>query len=159
MPRNPYPIPLNQIKVEYSSSSSDSEYQPQIVRDLIEEDCSYSEKLALIAREIHRTTLIDAHRPTGYNDLKDLSEHLRSFIGVSGEELADLMGFSNFRTMCLNSAEISDLHTWKFEVNKQGQRVITEFRAIVPREYRGQVKIQPKETVTEKAEDRGYQNN
>lgn len=84
-----------------SGSESDNECldydnKPPILREIFEEERSYSEKLAIIAKEIYQTALIDGHTQ-GYNDLSLLSQELERYIGVSGEYLASLMGFVNFK--------------------------------------------------------------
>jgi hypothetical protein len=118
-------------KNRLNSNFLDCKYKPPLLRKLQSKNRSYSEKMQLIATEIHTTSLVQGHAG-GYISFDLLSEDLRKGVGVSGENLASLMGFKDFKSLCLNSSEICALHTWK----------ISEFSPIIPPEHQKQVDMQ-----------------
>ena len=91
-----------------NSSSSDQSLSGDDDNNLLYEikylKSTYNEKMARIAEDIYVQVCTLAHYG-GYK-IAELSDDLKRINGVSGEELAHLMAYPSFETMCINAPEM-----------------------------------------------------
>ncbi|KAI6212848.1 hypothetical protein M3Y94_00077700 [Aphelenchoides besseyi] len=121
----------NEVVEDEDDDEPNVSYGYDILYDLLGNDRAYSEKMAVIAKQLYLTAMTRAYTD-GYNDLNDLDAEVQDYTGVSGSKLAELMGYPSFKAMCLNSMEIVELFTWKREQTEVCGRTVYEINNFAP---------------------------